>query len=88
MVWELIYLTLDRQTVGMSKRSKVALTESDKRMHRLNAPFFFLFFFVLINTAPDVLHSQCIHTCQTNGLIIRLPLLMFVLIACLLHKGQ
>ena len=27
-------------------------------------------------TAPDVLQSQCIHTCHTNGLIIRLPLLM------------
>ena len=27
-------------------------------------------------TAPDVLQSQCIHTSHTNGLIIRLPLLM------------
>ena len=27
-------------------------------------------------TAPDVLQSQCIHTCHTNRLIIRLPLLM------------
>ena len=27
-------------------------------------------------TAPDVLQSQCIHTCHTNGLIIRLQLLM------------
>ena len=27
-------------------------------------------------TAPDVLQSQCIHTCHTNGLIIRHPLLM------------
>ena len=27
-------------------------------------------------TAPDVLQSQCIHTCHTNGLIIRLRLLM------------
>ena len=27
-------------------------------------------------TAPDVLQSLCIHTCHTNGLIIRLPLLM------------
>ena len=27
-------------------------------------------------TTPDVLQSQCIHTCHTNGLIIRLPLLM------------
>ena len=27
-------------------------------------------------TAPDVLQSQCIHTCHINGLIIRLPLLM------------
>ena len=27
-------------------------------------------------TAPDGLQSQCIHTCHTNGLIIRLPLLM------------
>ena len=27
-------------------------------------------------TASDVLLSQCIHTCHTNGLIIRLPLLM------------
>ena len=26
--------------------------------------------------APDVLQSQCIHMCHTNGLIIRLPLLM------------
>ena len=28
------------------------------------------------STAPDVLQSQCIHTCHTNGLIIKLPLLM------------
>ena len=35
--------------VGVSKRSKVALL-SDKRMHRLNAHIFFLFFFGLINT--------------------------------------
>ena len=27
-------------------------------------------------TAPDVLQSQCIHSCHTNGLIIRLQLLM------------
>ena len=27
-------------------------------------------------TAPGVLQSQCIHTCHTNGLIIRLSLLM------------
>ena len=27
-------------------------------------------------TAPGVLQSQCIHTCHTNGFIIRLPLLM------------
>ena len=27
-------------------------------------------------TAPRFLQSQCIHTCHTNGLIIRLPLLM------------
>ena len=26
----------------------------------------------------DVLQSQCIHTCHTNGLIIRLPLLMIL----------
>ena len=36
--------------------------------------------FVLLDTptAPDVLQSQCIHTCHTNGLIIRLPLLMIL----------
>ena len=35
-------------------------------------------------TAPvlDVLQSQCIHTCHTNGLIIRLPLLM-ICVNCL-----
>ena len=35
-------------------------------------------------TAPvlDVLLSQCIHTCHTNGLIIRLPLLM-ICVNCL-----
>ena len=27
-------------------------------------------------TAPGVLQLQCIHTCHTNGLIIRLPSLM------------
>ena len=27
-------------------------------------------------TALDVLQSKCIHMCHTNGLIIRLPLLM------------
>ena len=31
--------------------------------------------FDLLDTL-DVLQSQCIHTCHTNGLIIRLPLLM------------
>ena len=39
-------------------------------------------------TAPDVLQSQCIHMCHTNGLIIRLPLLMIHVNACLPHKGQ
>ena len=29
-----------------------------------------------MQTAPGVLQSQCIHTCHTNGLISRLPLLM------------
>ena len=34
--------------------------------------------FDLLDTesAPDALQSQCIHTCHTNRLIIRLPLLM------------
>ena len=36
--------------VGVSKKIKGRFTESDKRMHRLNAPVFFLFFFVLLNT--------------------------------------
>ena len=35
-----------------------------------------IFDFLDTPTAPDVLQSQCIHTCHTNGLIIRLPLLM------------
>ena len=31
--------------VGVSKKIKGRFTESDERMHRLNAPIFFLFFF-------------------------------------------
>ena len=31
--------------VGVSKKIKDRFTESDKRMHRLNAPVFFLFYF-------------------------------------------
>ena len=44
--------------------------------------------FDLLDTpiAPDVLQSQCIHMCHTNGLSIRLTLLMIQLIACLPHK--
>ena len=41
--------------------------------------------FVLLDmpTAPDVLQSQSIHRCHTNGLIIRLLLLMIHGFVCL-----
>ena len=51
-VWH-VWIHWDCKTSRCSRRVqkiKGRFTESDKRMHRLNAPIFFLFFFVLINT--------------------------------------
>ena len=42
----------------MSKKIKGRFTESDKRMHRLNAPVFFLFFFILHGlSVPDSINE-------------------------------
>ena len=43
--------------VGLSKKFKGRFTESDKGMHRLNAPVFFLFFFVFDQHGLSVLDS-------------------------------
>ena len=72
-VWELIYQIWDRQTVLIKTKKKRKKTGAFKRCILLSLsvkrP-------LISWTAPGCLQSQCIHTCHTNGLIIRLPLLM------------
>ena len=72
-VWEFIYRIWDRQTVLMKTKKKRKKTGAFKRCILLSLsvkrPLIFL-------DTPTVLQSQCIHTCHTNRLIIRLPLLM------------
>ena len=70
-VWELIYQIWDRQTVLIKTKKKRKKTGAFF-YHSVKATFDRLD----MPTAPDVLQSQFIHTCHTNRLIIRLPLLM------------
>ena len=74
MVWGLIYQIWDRQTVLIKTKKKRKKTGAFKQCILLSISVKATF--DLLPTAPDVLQSQCIHTCHTNGLIIRLPLLM------------
>ena len=75
-VWEFIYRIWDRQTV------LIKTIKRRKKTVRSSGAFFYhsqlsdLWSFWTHRLHLDVLQSQCIHTCHTNGLIIRLPLLM------------
>ena len=60
-------------TKTKKKRNK---TGAFKRSILLSLPVKATFDFLDTPAAPDVLQSQCIHTCHTKGLIIRLPLLI------------
>ena len=54
-----------RKTMGVFKRCILLSLSVKETFDLLDTP-----------TDPYVLHTQCIHTCQTNRLIIRLLLLM------------
>ena len=75
-VWELIYQIWDRQTVLIKTKKKRMKTGAFKWCILLSLSVKATFYLLDTPTAPDVLQSQCIHTCQTNRFIIRLPLLM------------
>ena len=75
-VWELIYQIWDRQTVLIKTKKKRKKTGVFKRCILLLLSVKATFDLLDTRTAHGVLQSQCIHTCHTNGLIIRLPLLM------------
>ena len=83
-VWEFIYRIWDRQTVLIKTKKKRKKTGAFKRCILLSLSVKQPLIFWTRRLHLDVLQSQCIHTCHTNGLIIR----WFVLIACLPHKGQ
>ena len=75
MVWELIYQIWDRQTVLIKtkkKRKRVRSSSAFFYHSQLKQPLIFW----TRRLHLDVLQSQCIHMCQTNGLIIRLRLPM------------
>ena len=75
-VRELIYQIWDRQTVLIKTKKKRKKTRAFKRCILLSPSVKRPFIFWTRRLHLDVLQSQCIHTCHTNGLIIRLPLLM------------
>ena len=70
-VWEFIYRIWNRPAV--LKRKK---TGAFKRCILLSLSVKRPLIFWTRRLHLDVLQSQCIHMCHTNGLIIRLPLLM------------
>ena len=76
MVWELIYQIWDRQSMLIKTKKKRKKTGAFKRCILLSLSVKVTFDLLDMLTAPGVLQSRCIHTCHTNGLIIRLPLLM------------
>ena len=75
-VWELIYQIWDRQTGLTKTKKKRKKTDAFKRCILLSLSVKRPLIFWTRRLHLDVLQSQCIHTCHTNGLIIRLPLLM------------
>ena len=75
-VWEFIYPIWDRQTVLIKTKKKRKKTGAFKRCILLSLSVKRPLIFWTRRLHLDVLQSQCIHTCHTNGLIIRLPLLM------------
>ena len=75
-VWELIYQIWDRQTVLIKTKKKRKKTGAFKRCILLSLSVKRPLIFWTRRLHLDVLQSQCIPTCHTNGLIIRLPLLM------------
>ena len=75
-VWEFIYGIWGRQTVLIETKRKRKKTGAFKRCILLSLSVKRPLIFWTRRLHLDVLQSQCIHTCHTNGLIIRLPLLM------------
>ena len=75
-VWELIYQIWDRQTVLIKTKKKRKKTGAFKQCILLSLSVKRPLIFWTRRLHLNVLQSQCIHTCHTNGLIIRLPLLM------------
>ena len=71
-VWEFIYRLWDRQTVLIQTKKTGAFKRCILLSLSVKGPLIFW----TRRLHLDVLQSQCIHTCHTNGLIIRLPLLM------------
>ena len=76
MVWEFIYRIWDRQTVLIKTKKKRKKMSAFKRCILLSLSVKRPLIFWTCRLHLDVLQSQCIHTCHTNGLINRLPLLM------------
>ena len=72
----IIYQIWDRQTVLIKTKKKRKKTGAFKRCILLSLSVKRPLIFWTRRLHLDVLQSQCIHTCHTNGLIIRLPLLM------------
>ena len=75
-VWELIYQIWDRQTVLIKTKKKRKKMGTFNRCILLSLSVKATFDLLDTPTAPGFLQSRCIHTYHTNGLIIRLPLLM------------
>ena len=75
-LWELIHQVWDRQTVLIKTKKERKKTGVFKRCILLSLSVKRPLIFWTHRLHLDVLQSQCIHTCHTNGLIIRLPLLM------------
>ena len=73
---EFIYRIWDRQTLLIKTKKKRKKTGAFKRCILLSLSVKRPLIFWTRRLHLDVLQSQCIHTCHTNGLIIRLPLLM------------
>ena len=87
-VWEFIYQIWDRQTVLIKTKRKRKKTGAVKRCILLLLSVKRPLIFWTRRLPLDVLQSQCIHTCHTNGLLSDYHYWWFVLIACLPHKGH
>ena len=75
-VWEFIYRIWDRQPVLIKTKKKRKKRGAFKRCILFSLSVKRPLIFWTRRLHLDVLQSRCIHTCHTNGLIIRLPLLM------------